>query len=133
MGRRLFTAALTLACTACVLHVNRELAPPPGFKYEPQPAVMPFESFDRKPVELSEPFDETRTHEIVHISFPSSGHNGHPENRVEGQYFRSKESGRNRVTMWPAGGEEESEQKSETVPLKLVHDGETARAKGGKS
>jgi len=99
LGRHLFIIALTLACTGCVLHVNRELAPPPGFKYQQQPAAVPFESFDREPVVLSEPFDETRTHEIVHISFPSSGHNGNPENLVKGQYFRSKEPGRKSLVV----------------------------------
>jgi dienelactone hydrolase len=61
--------------------------------------VVPFESFGQQPVELSEPFDETRTHEIVHISFPSSGRNGHAENLVEGQYFRSKEPGRKSLVV----------------------------------
>ncbi|HVJ31178.1 MAG TPA: hypothetical protein VNA66_12775, partial [Gammaproteobacteria bacterium] len=96
---RLLAVVLTFACTGCVLNVHRDLAPPPGFKYEPQPAVVPFESFDREPVELSEPFYETRTHEIVHISFPSSGHNGHAENLVEGQYFRSKQPGRKSLVV----------------------------------
>jgi hypothetical protein len=96
---RLLAIALAIACSGCVLHVNRELAPPADFKYEPHSAVAPFESFDRKPVVLSEPFDETRTHEIVHISFPSSGRNGNPENLVEGQYFRAKEPGRKSLVV----------------------------------
>jgi hypothetical protein len=97
---------LTLACTGCVLHVERELAPPPGFHYEPplEPAV-PFAAFDRSPVELSEPFDETRTHEMVRLSFRSSGNNGHSENLVEGQYFRSKEPGaKSLVVVMPIWG-----------------------------
>ena len=96
---KLLAAGLALASSGCVLHLHHDLAPPPGFHYDPQPAVVPFESFDRKPVELSEPFDETRTHEIVHISFPSSGHNGSPQNLVEGQYFRSKEPGRKSLVV----------------------------------
>ena len=71
----------------------------PGFRYEPQPAAVPFESFEDTGIRLSEPFDETRTHELVHISFPSSGRNGHPENLVEGQYFRSKEPGRKSLVV----------------------------------
>ena len=62
-------------------------------------AAAPFDSFERTPVELSEPFDETRTHEIVHLKFGSSGHNGHPENIVEGQYFRSKEPGKKSLVV----------------------------------
>jgi hypothetical protein len=95
----LLAVALSFACTGCVLHVHRDLAPPPGFRYEPQPAAVPFESFEHTDIRLSEPFDETRTHEIVHLSFPSSGRNGHPENLVEGQYFRSKEPGRKSLVV----------------------------------
>lgn len=83
-----------------MLHVQRALEPPPGFEYEPpQGAVAPFDSFERTPVILSEPFDETRTHEIMHLSFASSGHNGHPRNLVEGRYFRSKGAGRKSLVV----------------------------------
>jgi hypothetical protein len=71
----------------------------PGFSYQAQPAATPFASFEQTDVALSEPFDETRTHEIVRISFRSSGRNGHPENLVEGQYFRSKEPGRKSLVV----------------------------------
>ena len=91
---------LALACTGCAFHVHRDPEPAPGFRYEPaQQAAVPFDSFDLTAVELSEPFDETRTHEIVRLSFPSSGHNGHPANLVDGQYFRSKESGRKSLVV----------------------------------
>ncbi len=83
-----------------MLHVQRALEPPPGFEYvPPQSAVSPFDSFERNPVVLSEPFDETRTHEIVHLSFESSGRNGHPRNLVEGRYFRSKGVGRKSLVV----------------------------------
>jgi hypothetical protein len=88
-------ASAPLVCTGCVLHIQRELNPPPGFHYDaPRAAAAPFDSFERTPVELSEPFERTRTHDIVHLSFRSSGHNGHPDNVVTGQYFRSQETGR---------------------------------------
>jgi hypothetical protein len=98
--------ALTLVSTGCVLHVERELEPAPGFRYEaPQAAAQPFESFERTPVELSEPIDETRTHEIVRLQFRSSGRNGHPDNLVVGQYFRSKEPGpKSLVVVMPIWG-----------------------------
>jgi len=83
-----------------VLHIEREIAPPPGFQYAPAAeAAVPFDTFERTPVELSEPFDETRTHEIVRLSFRSSGHTGHPQNLVEGQYFRSKQPGRKSLVV----------------------------------
>jgi dienelactone hydrolase len=92
-------ASLALACTGCAFHIHRDPEPRPGFRYEPQPAVVPFESFEQTDITLSEPFDETRTHEIAHLSFPSSGRNGHPQNLVEGQYFRSKEPGRKSLVV----------------------------------
>lgn len=96
----LSAAVLALACTGCVLHVQRDLEPAPGFRYEPpQGAAQPFDAFERTPVELSAPFDESRTHEIVRLSFRSSGRNGHPDNLVEGQYFRSKEPGRKSLVV----------------------------------
>jgi dienelactone hydrolase len=91
--------ALALSCSGCALHVHRDPEPMPGFRYEAQPATTPFESFEHTNIELSEPFDETRTHEMVRLSFPSSGRNGHPENLVEGQYFRSKEPGRKSLVV----------------------------------
>jgi hypothetical protein len=95
----LLAASLALACAGCALHIHRDPEPMPGFRYEAQPAATPFESFERTDIELSEPFDETRAHEIVRISFASSGRNGHPENLVEGQYFRSKEPGRKSLVV----------------------------------
>ncbi len=98
-------ALLALGCTGCVLHVQRDLDPAPGFSYSPPMAAAPFESFERTPVELSEPFDETRTHELLRLKFGSSGRNGHPENLVEGQYFRSKEPGpKSLVVVMPIWG-----------------------------
>ena len=91
--------ALALACTGCVFHVHRDPEPMPGFRYEAQPPAAPFESFEHTGVQLSEPFDETRTHELLRMSFVSSGRNGHPENLVEGQYFRSKEPGRKSLVV----------------------------------
>jgi hypothetical protein len=96
---------LALAGSGCVLHIQRDLVPAPGFRYEPQAAAQPFDSFERTPVELSEPFDETRTHEIVRLSFRSSGRNGHPDNLVEGQYFRAKDAGaKSLVVVMPIWG-----------------------------
>jgi hypothetical protein len=99
-------AVLALACSGCALHIDRDLEPAPGFRYEPAvAAAAPFDTFARTPVDLSEPFDETRTHDIVRMSFGSSGANGHPQNLVEGQYFRSKEPGpKSLVVVMPIWG-----------------------------
>jgi pimeloyl-ACP methyl ester carboxylesterase len=83
-----------------VLHVQRDPEPAPGFEYTPpQAAASPFDSFERTPVELSAPFDETRSHEIVRLQFRSSGRNGHPDNLVVGQYFRSKQPERKSLVV----------------------------------
>jgi hypothetical protein len=92
-------ALLVLGCTGCVLHVQRDPDPAPGFQYSPPTASAPFDAFERTPVEISEPFEETRTHEILRLSFGSSGHNGHPANLVEGRYLRSKEAGRKSLVV----------------------------------
>jgi pimeloyl-ACP methyl ester carboxylesterase len=96
----LLAALAALASTGCVLHVQRDPEPSPGFHYEtPSAPAQPFDSFERTPVELSTPFDETRTHEIMRLTFGSSGHNGHPANVVEGQYFRAKQPGRKSLVV----------------------------------
>jgi hypothetical protein len=103
--RKLLAAVLALACSGCALHLDRDPEPAPGFRYDDPVPAAPFDSFERAPVELSEPFDEMRTHELVRLSFRSSGRNGHPENLVEGQYFRSKDSGpKSLVVVMPIWG-----------------------------
>jgi pimeloyl-ACP methyl ester carboxylesterase len=61
--------------------------------------MPPFEVRERNPVMLGEPTGQTRHHDIVPLSFVSSGHNGHPENLVTGQYFRSRAPGRKKLVI----------------------------------
>jgi dienelactone hydrolase len=97
---KLSAAALSLAATGCALHIHRDPEPPLGFRHvTEQPALLPFDSFESSPVVLSEPFERTGSHDIVRLSFGSSGRNGHPENLVEGQYFRSQQPGRKRLVV----------------------------------
>jgi hypothetical protein len=91
---KLLATSAALAGSGCALHIHRDPEPPPGFAYTAPAAAEPFDSFERSPLTLSEPFERTRAHDIVHFAFESSGHNGHPANLVEGQYFRSHEPGR---------------------------------------
>ena len=105
MWWKLLAACCALAGTGCALHIDRDLEPAPGFRYATPSPAAPFAAFERTPVELSAPFDETRTHEIVRLSFRSSGRNGHPDNTVEGQLFRSKEPGaKSLVVVMPIWG-----------------------------
>ncbi|HVY65641.1 MAG TPA: hypothetical protein VHH11_12540 [Gammaproteobacteria bacterium] len=83
-----------------MLHIHRDGPPPPGFQYtRPQGPLEPFVVHERHPVVLGEPTGRTRYHDIVPLSFVSSGHNGHPENLVIGQYFRSHGPGRKKLVI----------------------------------
>ena len=75
------------------MHITRDIPPPPGFEYEPRGEDSHFAYQPAGPVELAEPVESTRAHDLVPISFASGGRNGHPENLVEGLYFRSRDSG----------------------------------------
>jgi hypothetical protein len=96
----LTVALLTLACSGCVLHIRRDGPPPADFSYTVPPKAMePFEVLERNPVVLGEPTSQTRHHDILPLSFLSSGHNGHPQNMVIGQYFRSRTPGRKKLVV----------------------------------
>jgi pimeloyl-ACP methyl ester carboxylesterase len=97
---KLLAASVSHACAGCALHIERNVEPPPGFRSDvPRTPAEPFQAFEQHPVTLSEPFHETLNHDIVRLSFQSSGRNGHPDNLVEGQYFRSKERGRKSLVV----------------------------------
>jgi hypothetical protein len=119
---KIFAALLALGCTGCVLHIHRELAPPSGFSYTDAAADPVFSYEAAGLVELSEPHDSTRSHDILQISFPSGGRNGHPANLVEGQYFRSKDPGPKKlVVVMPIWG-------TSTYPPAKISSGYARRA-----
>jgi len=95
--------SLVIASAGCVLHVNRELAPPVGFTYTPNAQGHP-EFSDPAPannppdVRLT-PMDQTHAHDIFRIEYASSGHNGHPQNIVDGLYLRSRDSGPKKLVV----------------------------------
>ncbi len=43
--------------------------------------------------------DQTHAHDIFRIEYPSSGHNGHPQNIVEGLYLRSRDPGPKKLVV----------------------------------
>jgi hypothetical protein len=100
---RCLALTLAIASAGCVLHVNRELSPPPGFTYAPSAhgdaafadAATPS---DPPGVRLA-PMDSTRTHDILRFEYASSGHNGHPQNIVEGLYLRSRDPGPKKLVV----------------------------------
>jgi len=97
----LSAALLSLACSGCALHIHRNQSPPPGFQYAaPQSAAPEFEFAEAHPVTLSAtPLESTRQHDAFRLSYSSSGHNGHPDNLVEGQYFRAQEPGAKKLVV----------------------------------
>jgi hypothetical protein len=97
---KIASTLLALACSGCVLHIHRDGPPPPAFTYTPlATAAEPFQVKEPHPVILGEPISHTRHHDIVPLSFESSGHNGHPDNRVIGQYYRSRAPGRKKLVV----------------------------------
>jgi hypothetical protein len=119
---RSLVIALVLASSGCVLHIHRNLQPPTGFEYKPGGDDPAFRYDPAGPVEVGEPVGSTIAHDIVPITFPSSGHNGHPQNRVEGQWFRSRDTGAKKlVVVMPIWG-------TSTYPPAKISKGYSRRA-----
>jgi hypothetical protein len=98
--RTLSATLLPVVCAGCALHITRDIDPPPGFEYRPPvSADAPFTYESAAPVMLSAPIDMTRSHELVEFSYPSEGRNGHPQNLVQGLYFRSREPGAKKLVV----------------------------------
>jgi hypothetical protein len=115
-------ALLVLGCSGCVLHVHRDLAPPTGFTYSGATADPVFSYAPAGLVTVAEPHESTRSHDLSQISFPSGGRNGHPQNLVEGQYFRSKGAGPKKlVVVMPIWG-------TSTYPPAKISSGYARRA-----
>jgi hypothetical protein len=113
-------AAAVIAATplvGCIVHLQHDRPPPEGFTYtRTEAALEPFNYVARGAVELTAPIDQTRHHDILPFSFPSSGANGHPQNIVEGQYFRSRDPGAHKlVVVMPIWGT------SSYPPSKISH------------
>ena len=100
---QLVAVALPLASTGCVLHVHRDLDPPPGFTYTPTQGDPAFADDsapgDPPSIRFSERMDSTRTHEIMRFEYESSGRNGHPQNIVEGLYMRGRAPGPKKLVV----------------------------------
>ncbi len=74
--------------------------PPADYRYRPPVDANPrFDYEANGHVHLSAPFDHTRFHEIMHLSFPSSGTTGSPDNEVHAIYYRSQLPGRKKLVI----------------------------------
>ncbi|HLF11182.1 MAG TPA: hypothetical protein VJA26_08200, partial [Gammaproteobacteria bacterium] len=97
---QLAAAMLPFSVSGCIAHFHRDEPPPIGYEYVPPRVADPNFRYEAAgPVELSEPMEITRHHDVLRLSFPSSGRNGHPQNIVEGQYFRSRTAGAKKLIV----------------------------------
>ena len=120
---KLWATALPFVLSGCVLHFHRNLQPPPAFEYTPpEKANTNFSCCaSESPVQL-EPLRTTRLHQVFHLSFRSTGTNGHPQNLVEGEYYRSLDPGPKRlVVVMPIWG-------TSTYPPSKISHGYARRA-----
>jgi hypothetical protein len=100
LPKTLALLAPLLLVAGCIAHLHYDRPPPEGFEYTPPAEPNPLFGYeDAGAVELSEPIDTTRHHDILRFSFPSTGDNGHPRNLVEGQYFRSRTPGAKKLVV----------------------------------
>jgi hypothetical protein len=106
LTRVLATALLLPIVSGCVAHLHHEPMPPPSYRFQPVTTANPtFRYTAAGGVELSEPVDHTRFHQILNLSFPSSGNSGAPDNRVHAIYYRSLTPGpRKLVIVLPIWG-----------------------------
>ncbi|HEU4617296.1 MAG TPA: hypothetical protein VFV10_04610 [Gammaproteobacteria bacterium] len=90
LTRLLAPALLLPLVSGCIAHLNRESTPAPGYEFVPPTTANPTFTYEaRGGIELSEPVGHTRFHEILNLSFPSSGHTGAPDNKVHAIYYKS--------------------------------------------
>jgi hypothetical protein len=91
---------LAISASACVVHISRDPAPPPDYHYQPPQSADPlFKDEIAGPVQLSEPVDQLRHHDVLHLSYPSSGLTGDPDNMVRGVFFRSRLPGAKKLVI----------------------------------
>lgn len=84
---------LLAGLSGCVAHLHRGATPASDYVYTPAVESHPaFEYEGDVKVEISEPIDRTRFHDIVNLTFPSSGTHGGPDGIVEAIYYRSRSS-----------------------------------------
>ncbi len=82
------------------MHISRDHVPIPDRDYHRPDAAHPaFDYTPAGPVELSEPTDALQYHDVLPLTYSSSGHNGHRLNRVEGLYLRSHSPGAKKLLI----------------------------------
>ena len=122
---KLVIGLLLLNLGACVAHFRRDQQPVPGYEFQPPTAAHPSLNYTSPgPVELQPPIEQSRHHELIPLTYPSSGTNGYPSNRVEGLYFKSRQpSAKKLVIVLPIWG-------TSTYPPKKISHGYARHSRG---
>ena len=122
---KLFAALPSIVLSGCIAHFHHDAPPPIGYEYAPPQIADPNFRYEAAgPVEVTGPIDGTRHHDVLRFSFPSSGRNGHPENIVEGQYFRSRApEAKKLVVVMPIWG-------TSTYPPEKISEGYARHSRG---
>lgn len=124
-AQRLFLLALLVLSSGCVAHLQRGPGPVGDYRYTPPLDAHPFfETNGPIDIEVSEPIDRTRFHEIVNLRFRSNGTHGGPDGIVEAVYYRSRSPGAKKlVIVLPIWG-------TSTYPPSRISRGYARRSRG---
>ena len=94
------SGAIALCClNACVAHYTRDQRTADGYAYTPPVTTAQWQYSTNGPVELEPSARTLRHHDVIPLSFASSGSNGHAQNRVEGLYLRSRLPGAKKLLI----------------------------------
>ncbi len=101
----LMTVGLALLVSGCVAHLTRDVEPPASYQYQPPAEPHPLFTYEQPAaVQMSEPVNSMRHHEVHRVSFVSVEQADEPV-MVEGLFFRSTEPGpRKLVIVLPIWG-----------------------------
>ena len=96
---RIFIALALCCLNGCVAHYTRDQRTEDGYVYTPPVTNAEWQYSTNGPVELEPPTRTLRHHDVIPLSFASSGANGHALNRVEGLYLRSRLPGAKKLLI----------------------------------
>jgi len=97
---RLLSGLVPLGLSACVAHLSRDQQTNNGYEYRPPVSAYPALNYVAAgPVELRSPLETLEHHDVIPLSYFSSGTNGHAENQIEGLYLRSRLPGTKKLLI----------------------------------
>ena len=94
------SGALAVCClSACVAHYTRDQQTVDDYRYAPRVVNPDWQYTAGGPVDLESAERTLRHHDVIPLSFASSGVNGHAHNRVDGLYLRSRLPGPKKLVI----------------------------------